>query len=426
MLNTTHLFFLKKLKKMRRKKILVLPKLCDRKGDLGKKWFIELSQRNPKTNELVRFRTEKINDVNINSFSTAAERYEFGKKIIADLRRKLNNGWTIFNDSEKFIYEDQTQYSHEARIYKKMVESNFTITYWLSRYISEDLIQSGLRAETICTYTSRCRVFRMWIEANNYLQIDIMAVDNKKIIDFFTYLRNERNLAKRTYNSYAEILITFFNFVVKQGGLRDNPVHSLPENYTIKDMGAERIHEDDLKIIIFEMDNHDKQLALACRFEFYCGLRPGYETRLLKVGDIDFRQGYSKVRVLAFNAKKKRRREVVICNEFLHYLISEWQLDKCDKNLFIFGKNGLPGTKHLGKNCMRYRFNKIRKKLNMPFEYKFYSMKHTGATMLAEQGEPIINIRDHLGHTSIATTEHYLNRHGVNNSKTIRHNFPKI
>jgi integrase len=53
-------------------------------------------------------------------------------------------------------------------------------------------------------------------------------------------------------------------------------------------------------------------------------------------------------------------------------------------------------------------------------------MKHTGATMLAEQGEPIINIRDHLGHTSIATTEHYLNRHGVNNSQTIRHNFPKI
>jgi integrase len=62
----------------------------------------------------------------------------------------------------------------------------------------------------------------------------------------------------------------------------------------------------------------------------------------------------------------------------------------------------------------------------MPIEYKLYSMKHTGATMLAEQGEPIINIRDHLGHTSIATTEHYLNRHGVNNSQTIRHNFPKI
>jgi integrase len=239
-------------------------------------------------------------------------------------------------------------------------------------------------------------------------------------------LRNERQLAKRTYNSYIEILTAFFNFVIKQGNLHDNPVHSLPENKLIKDMGAERIRKEDLKIIIDEMDKHDRQLALACRFEFYCGLRPGYETRLLRVGDIDFRKDYSKVRVLAFNAKKKRRREVAIPDDFLDYLINEWQLHECDKDLFVFGKNGKPGTKHLSKNNMRFRFNKIRKKLNLPTEYKFYSMKHTGATMLAEQGEPIINIRDHLGHKSIATTEHYLNRHGVNNSQTIRHNFPKI
>jgi hypothetical protein len=27
---------------MYRKKILILPKLCDRKGDISKKWFVEL------------------------------------------------------------------------------------------------------------------------------------------------------------------------------------------------------------------------------------------------------------------------------------------------------------------------------------------------------------------------------------------------
>ncbi|MDR1199519.1 MAG: hypothetical protein LBK94_11020 [Prevotellaceae bacterium] len=41
---------------MRRKKILISPKLCDRKGDIDKKWFVELSQRNPKTGEMIRFR----------------------------------------------------------------------------------------------------------------------------------------------------------------------------------------------------------------------------------------------------------------------------------------------------------------------------------------------------------------------------------
>jgi integrase len=307
-----------------------------------------------------------------------------------------------------------------------MVESNLNTIYWLSRYINEELKVSGLRPETVMTYTSRCRIFRLWLEANGYDRVDITAIGNSIIIAFFIYLRNERQLSRRAYNSYAEILIAFFNFVIKQKGMTDNPVHTLPENATVKDMGAERIQRDDLRKIYQLLDCEDKQLALACRFEFFCGLRPGYEVRLLKVGDIDFREGYSKVRVLAFNAKKKRRREVIIPDDFRAYLIKEWRLHEYDKNLFVFSKDGLPGVKAIGKNTFRRRFNKIRDKLNLPLEYKLYSMKHTGATMLAEQGEPIINIRDHLGHTSIATTEHYLNRHGVNNSQTIRHNFPKI
>jgi integrase len=418
--------FSKKFRNMRRKKILVSPHLCNRKGDLSKKWYVEMSQRNPQTNEMERRRFEILDNININSFSTADERQKFGTRIVADLRQKLDAGWTIFNDTTRVVYADQTQYAFEARVFKKHLESNKNVPYWLSRYINEQLKPSGLRPETIMTYTSRCRIFRLWLDANGYAHIDITAVDNSKIIAFFIYLRNERKLSRRAYNSYAEILMAFFNFVIRQNGISVNPVHTLPENCAVKDMGAERIHRDDLRRIYQILDSEDRQLALACRFEFFCGLRPGYEVRLLRVGDIDFREGYSKVRVLAFNAKKKRRREVIIPDDFREYLIKEWQLHSYDKNLFVFGKNGFPEIKAVGKNTFRRRFNKIRDRLNMPTEYKLYSMKHTGATMLAEQGEPIINIRDHLGHTSIATTEHYLNRHGINNSQTIRHNFPKI
>jgi integrase len=373
-----------------------------------------------------RRRFEQLGASSINDYHTPDERRVFAEKIIEDLRNKLAAGWTIFSDTTRVVYADQTQYAHEARVYKKMLESNLNITYWLSRYINEELKTSGLRPETVATYTSRCRIFRLWMEARHYTHIDITAIDNSIIITFFTYLRNERKLSRRAYNSYAEILITLFNFIIKQKGRNDNPVHSLPDNNIIKDMGAERIRRDDLRRLYSTLDREDPQLALACRFEYYCGLRPGYEVRLLRVGDIDFREDHSKVRVLAFNTKRKRRREVVIPDDFLHYLTHEWHLQDYSKDLFIFGKNGRPGTKAIGKNNLRYRFNSIRKKLGMPLEYKLYSMKHTGATMLAEQGEPIINIRDHLGHTSIATTEHYLNRHGVNNSPTIRHKFPKI
>ncbi|MDR0619846.1 MAG: site-specific recombinase, partial [Bacteroidales bacterium] len=79
---------------MRRKKILIYPHLCNRKGDMRKKWYVEVSQRNPQTDEMERRRFETLENININSFSTADERRQFGEKIIADLRQKLAAGWT--------------------------------------------------------------------------------------------------------------------------------------------------------------------------------------------------------------------------------------------------------------------------------------------------------------------------------------------
>ncbi len=174
-----------------------------------------------------------------------------------------------------------------------------------------------------------------------------------------------------------------------------------------------------------ELDKQDPQLAMVCRFEYYCGLRPGKEVRLLKVGDIDYKLGYSRVRVCMENAKGSNRREITVPDVFLDYLI-EKGINKYPPDYYIFSKDGKPGKIRLGKNNFRFRFNKYREELKLPYEYKLYSMKHTGAVTLAEEGERIINIRDHLGHRSISTTENYLKRHGFNESKIIRSNFPKI
>jgi integrase len=146
----------------------------------------------------------------------------------------------------------------------------------------------------------------------------------------------------------------------------------------------------------------------------------------MKVADLDLRRGHSKVRVTLDHAKTNRRREIAIPDVFLDYLLDVWKLDKCNPDHYVIGKNHAPGEKHWGKNILRYRFNKFRDRLKLPYDNKLYSMKHTGAITLAEHGEKTINIRDHLGHTSISTTEHYLKRHGFNDSEIIRKNFPEI
>jgi len=326
--------FAKKFKEMRRKKILLKPRLCNRNEDLGKQWFVEISQRDPRTDQMHRQRIYKFEKISINDFQTVQERTAFGQKIIDHYNEKLSVGWTIFNDTTTCVYEDQLQYAHEAVVYKQSRISNMNFTYWCNRYLSEELAHSGLKPDSVSNYRSRCRIFALWLRSKGYDGLDITALNNAVIIAFFEYLRNKRTLAARTYRSYSQILNAVFLFVKNKNGITESPVHSLPSNRIAKDMGAERIHGSDMELFMKEMDAVDPQLALACRFEYYCGLRPGYEVRLLKVGDIDFRRGCSKVRVIQDNAKMSRRREVVIPNVFLDYLINRWQLDKHDRNMY--------------------------------------------------------------------------------------------
>jgi integrase len=410
---------------MRRKKILIYPHLCDRKGDISKKWYVELSMRNPKTDVMERRRFEEFNKETINQFSTAHERRRLAAKIINWLNERITVGWTIFDETPECVYDDQLQYSHAARIYREKVNSNTNYKYWVNHYRQEKLLRDyDKKGETLRTYDSRYRVFGNWLIGQGLDKLDISVIDHAVILQYFNYLRTERNHCTHTYKSYQQLLKALFDYVLKQGGIHENPVHDIPDNRQVRDMGAERIEKDDLTSIMQVVDEKYPQLGLANRFMYYCGMRPGYEIRLLKVGDVDLERGF--VRVSAEISKTDRDRKIAIPDVFKTYLIDVWHLHVFDKDLYVFGRTGMPGKEALGKNTLRNRFNQVRDQLHLPRYYKFYSFKHTGAVTLAEQGEVLINIRDHLGHTSVSTTEVYLKRHGFNDSKIIRHNFPKI
>lgn len=111
--------------------------------------------------------------------------------------------------------------------------------------------------------------------------------------------------------------------------------------------------------------------------------------------------------------------------QLLELITNTYQLQKYEKELYVFSLNGMPGEKPLGKNNMRNRFNKYRDALNMSKDYKFYSFKHTGAGMMMDCGN--FNIRElmeHLRHTDINSTFHYIRRYKGTSSEKIRDQFP--
>lgn len=67
---------------MRRKKIFVRPHLNDRTGDMSKRWYVELSMRDHRTDKMQRARYEYLEEIKMNNCNTAPERYEAAKQII--------------------------------------------------------------------------------------------------------------------------------------------------------------------------------------------------------------------------------------------------------------------------------------------------------------------------------------------------------
>lgn len=185
---------------MKRKKIVILPKLNDAGGNLSKKWFVYYSVRDPRTDKMERFREHS------GLFHPEeAVRRERANKLTEELKTKLKRGWTPFLDDEEAIYEDQLQYKTVAEIYGKQKAANATCRRLASQFIEVKQASERLEPKTIQCYVSKLRMLTIWFEAKHG-QIDITAFDNALILQFFNYLVNEKGLADGTISDYRQII----------------------------------------------------------------------------------------------------------------------------------------------------------------------------------------------------------------------------
>ena len=279
----------------------------------------------------------------------------------------------------------------------------------------------SIMRKTLYTYQHATHVFLDWLQKHNLNDVSIRKITSDDISDFFYYLSLERKLDKPTCQKYFLCLRQIWKYAEKMGEVEFYPFDRVVFPRKQKDQGAEVIRPEDLKEILNYLKEHDPQLYLAAMVEFYCFIRPGRELRLLKVSDIDCDRGIITVR--QENAKNKTKQTVTMPTQLIE-LCREFGVDTAPQDYFVFGKKGKIAVKCTGVNSFRQRFCAIRKKLNMPEGYKFYSMKHTGASMLHLSGISMRELMDQLRHTKLDATQHYLKKHcGIINER-IRDNFP--
>lgn len=380
------------------------------------KWYVYFSVRNPKTGKLYPVKKEK----GFKACISDEERRIHAKKLIKEYEKKLKTGWTPWNN-EEYIFEDQVMYKHESMSYGNRRKSRINMRMLVSDYLAPKKL--SMKPKGFSSYQSKYRIFTLWLEEKGLADYDVAMINNKIIIDFFNYLIIERKLDKVTVKTYKVRLKSLFDGLLKKKTITENPVHDVPLGIKTCDKSARPILPGDIDELLDKIEKNDPQLYLACLMQFFCAIRPGTELRLLKVKDIDFWSGTVHITIL--DSKTERDEVICIPKQLLELITNTYQLQKYEKELYVFSLNGMPGEKPLGKNNMRNRFNKYRDALNMSKDYKFYSFKHTGAGMMMDCGN--FNIRElmeHLRHTDINSTFHYIRRYKGTSSEKIRDQFP--
>ena len=267
------------------------------------------------------------------------------------------------------------------------------------------------------------KVFSNWLKANGYDKLPLRQITDDIMYSFFIYLAKDKNLDRTTCKQYAISLKLTFRFALKFRYITYMPFDLLVFPPKKESKSAIVIPKDDLRFLLKFIRAFDKQLYLACMMQYYCFIRPN-ELRLLKIKDINFKQGT--ITIPQDIAKNKLEESVTIPEQLID-ILKEYELEKYPKEFYIFGKKKRPGDIPFSINMMRWRFNKIKVGLGFPKRYKFYSMKHTGATTIHNSKKVSLrDLMDQLRHKHLNATEHYIQKHSGSVNENIKFAFESI
>lgn len=292
----------------------------------------------------------------------------------------------------------------------------------LPQFLAAKQLQVGRKA--YLSYTGTSSIFSRWLQGRGLSGRAMKKITPEEIADFFLYIANERKSDRPTCQKHFIVLRGVFAYAKKRGEIEavpfDKELIVFPKKG--KDRSAALIPSHIVPVLLKDLEENDPQLFLACMLEFYCGARPGREVRLLRVRNFDLVEG-----VLTIDADKTKNGKTgrVTMSEDLVRICREYGIEGADPDLYIFGRNKHLDTRPLSENMLRYRFNKYRDKYNLSKDVKLYSWKHIGASYLVHSKTvDIEQLRQHLRHSNITATAHYVKKITGAQNDAIRTKFP--
>lgn len=341
----------------------------------GKSWYIDFLAYDPAEDKMKRKKYM------LDNIPSIRERRAKSAEIINSLLKLLRTGWSPWVDA------------NASRSYTLLEVA-------LEKY--ERYLEKLQRYQTRKVYQSRVNIMR---EYNATLPIPIKYVyqfDKAFISGFLDYVYYERETTGRTRNNYKGWCSSLAAYFIEHAWLTENPAEKIRN---IEETAKKRkaLNSVQLKILKSHLSKKHPHFLLACMFEYYTFIRPT-ELCNVTIGDISVKE--QSVYIPA-NVSKNKRDGKVALNDTLIKMMLDLDIFKYHSRCYLFGKGLLPSEKKTSSEVFRRAWLKLRKELNWPDCYQFYSLKDSGIRDIANS-EGIVIARDQARHTDISTTNKYL------------------
>ena len=264
----------------------------------------------------------------------------------------------------------------------------------------------------------------------------IHAIEAPHLIAYLTFLRNDKGYADSSLLRHAASLKSFFGWLLEEEHIQTNPTDLFPAAKRAQNL-PRTIDERQLCPLLDALNGDDpKDLRDRAVLEllYGCGLRCA-ELIGLTLHDIDFKRNHLRIlgkgnreRIVPFGepAAQALQRYLAWRGKFVE------ELKKAKKRTpYLEGFQAPLFLSPRGKPLSRPILSKMVRERVRPYlegdtsRITPHVLRHAFATHLLDHGAPLLDIRDLLGHASVATTQLYTHLSNKGLQKTFRDCFPR-
>ena len=306
-----------------------------------------------------------------------------------DLLNQIQIATQSFATLDLTILQQMPLTSIHLTIARSKAIQNGTISIYNTEQLTNYIQMLHLKSYSVATIRTYKNEFHVFLQTLNTVNADSLTTQRLK--DYLQYCYTTLQLSENTIHSRMNALKFYYEQVLH----RDKFFWEIPRPKK-RIILPKVISEEKIIKYLFAVENikHRTILLLA----YSAGLRVS-EVVQMKVTDIDS----DRMQININNAKGKKDRVVTLSQSILPILREYYAAYKPKTWLF----EGQHINEHYSSRSAQQIFKDAYKKLQLPAQCSFHSLRHSFATHLLENGTDISYIQKLLGHNDIKTTLRY-------------------